>query len=758
MIKAPFNFVPLSDKVYLPEWANLISHDVPFEDGLSGVITLKITAETPLFVRNGHTKEDKDKNTERYCSFSKSPEGNFFIPATSIKGAFRNVMEIMSFGKMKVDKNAAFAQREWFNADLYTIKSPKVQSTIRCGWLREVANGYEVVDCGRPYRIAHVRIDELVSGAKPFEENFRQNSRTDLNDDVKIDGDKYDPKTAVYKYKLMEGVNLSGLKFSIDEEYAAEYKENRVRVDEYGEFSGTIVFTGQPDKWMFPRPQKMVKNAGKFYEFVFPTPHSDAQKYPITEQDYKNFEFIYTDSPDWKFAKRNIGKEGIPVFFRVENKKIKDWGLAFLYKLPYENTPYKTLYENHRSKKLDLCECVFGHTSGSSSLKGRVLFSNAFSNDAQQDSDIRLILGSPKASYYPLYIRQNETKGKVEKYLTYNDGQLSGWKRYVVRKSTFTKFMNNDNLDTIIHPVKAGATFHTKLIFHNLRPIELGALLTAITFHDTEGCYHQMGQGKPYGFGRVTVAIENYPSDLPSKEELMSEFENAISNKVPNWDRTQQIINLISMSSNLVSNEERFLYMNMDMDGRNNEFVNAKAAYECLQLFSNPNGKSSVLKSMLQDENELRTNAEQLEKDNYKEALKIYKKLKERFPNKNEYNEKIVELEKYIKDKEDADKAQNILIGIEEVNPKKPLPDRIEEQVSFGALFTAVKKYKNDFSYDEIPSDDLEIFKDKIKDIYDAMKPKEQKKLKFFGKKEKDLETLIGKELALQWFNEITGK
>ena len=40
IIKAPFNFVTLSDKVFFPEWADKISQDIPFSDGLSGTINL----------------------------------------------------------------------------------------------------------------------------------------------------------------------------------------------------------------------------------------------------------------------------------------------------------------------------------------------------------------------------------------------------------------------------------------------------------------------------------------------------------------------------------------------------------------------------------------------------------------------------------------------------------------------------------------------------------------------------------------------
>lgn len=54
MIHAPFNFVPLSKIVFSPKGGeDKISQDVPFSDGICGMIELKIVAKTPLFIRNG---------------------------------------------------------------------------------------------------------------------------------------------------------------------------------------------------------------------------------------------------------------------------------------------------------------------------------------------------------------------------------------------------------------------------------------------------------------------------------------------------------------------------------------------------------------------------------------------------------------------------------------------------------------------------------------------------------------------------------
>ena len=100
MIRAPYNFVPHSDKVYFPDWAEEISHDIPFSDGISGFLNLSIEAVTPIFVRNGHTALDANEKNDVYKSFSKTPDNCYFIPATTIKGCIRSVVEIISMGKM----------------------------------------------------------------------------------------------------------------------------------------------------------------------------------------------------------------------------------------------------------------------------------------------------------------------------------------------------------------------------------------------------------------------------------------------------------------------------------------------------------------------------------------------------------------------------------------------------------------------------------------------------------------------------------
>lgn len=67
-VKSVYNFVPApkENEVFKPEWAKQVSHDIPFSDGESGEIEIKITAETPVFIRNGHSKDNESNEFSHY--------------------------------------------------------------------------------------------------------------------------------------------------------------------------------------------------------------------------------------------------------------------------------------------------------------------------------------------------------------------------------------------------------------------------------------------------------------------------------------------------------------------------------------------------------------------------------------------------------------------------------------------------------------------------------------------------------------------
>lgn len=96
-ITAAYNFAPVTkdDNVFSPYWAEQVSMEAPLKkngqlDSYTGVITYDITAKTPIYIRSG----------EGDSSFT-HVGNNRFIPGTTLKGCFRSVLEIISFGRMK---------------------------------------------------------------------------------------------------------------------------------------------------------------------------------------------------------------------------------------------------------------------------------------------------------------------------------------------------------------------------------------------------------------------------------------------------------------------------------------------------------------------------------------------------------------------------------------------------------------------------------------------------------------------------------
>jgi hypothetical protein len=88
--------------------------DVPFENAQTGKIHLRLTAITPVFVRQGQVI-----NANPSKEFVHK-EDVYFIPATSIKGMVRSILEIISFGKlgMEGDKEGKYLAHAASTIDL----------------------------------------------------------------------------------------------------------------------------------------------------------------------------------------------------------------------------------------------------------------------------------------------------------------------------------------------------------------------------------------------------------------------------------------------------------------------------------------------------------------------------------------------------------------------------------------------------------------------------------------------------------------
>ncbi|MDP4815656.1 MAG: TIGR03986 family CRISPR-associated RAMP protein, partial [Saprospiraceae bacterium] len=453
---------------------------------------------------------------------------------------------------------------------------------IRCGWLKKKDDTEFVIkDCGIPKRIGHDKIDEK------FGTNFQIffSDIGDFNRRGISNKELAYQKSAKFKYDKAKEKYLNTYSFNIDN--PNHFEKELLNFDDNGSIRGKVVFTGQPGKRFKANNGRWT---GHFYEFIFPE-NSTNKELTIDKKVIDNFLFAYYEqdknqwSVDWDYwrTKLNNGEE-IPVFFSEENGKVKHFGLSYLYKLPYNYSVHDSILKtqgNNSANELDFTSCLFGYSrkidDKLNNLKGRVHVGHAFAleNTAILLDEEKYVLGTPKASYYPNYIVQNpDSSGKITgNYLTFmhDKAEISGYKRYPVRsKIAGTNFQDNmDRVATRFKPLDKGATFKCAISYHNLRAEELGALISALTFHNTTDQFHSLGMGKPFGFGRITVDVSNLNSYLTP----LKAFEAYMKYSIDGWETTNQIKELL-VTSTLHDNQQEIdkvlKYQTLT------EFVNAK--------------------------------------------------------------------------------------------------------------------------------------------------------------------------------------
>lgn len=787
-LKAPYNFVPVSKSIVFPEWSNAVSHDIPFDDGESGTIKVKITAENPIFVKNGMSKSEEktfknDKEDEQILPYPFSQYQNkYFIPGSSIKGAIRNVLEIMTFSKMNA-QNDRYSVRDFQNKSLYQI--PEISKHSQAGWL-SFANGiYTLEDCGAAGRISHKEIDR----------SFKTDFRSFFLKGGGFRGSNPEHKSASFKYKKF-GNNSPENAFEqvyLEEDNPVDLRKF-FKISENSNLKGTIVFTGQAG----PRNEQKGKKAnGKLYEFVFFEPKStitinEKDKNDTNKEVIKNFKFAMFEhersswSIDWtERRKQLINGDKIPVFFRKDSRgNIIDMGLSYLYKITYKNSVHDLLSKDHKEKrKLDFAETIFGYIGKEEGLKGRIHFSHAFNtNNAQPLSEKSDVLSSPKASYYPMYMRQDIKNGKVKDYKTFmnSDAELSGWKKYPVHKQGVKD--NPSDAKKIITkyiPLDKGTEFELIIRFHNLRKVELGALLSALTLHDTENCFHSLGMAKPLGYGKTKFEVELTEELKYSKIEYLKYFEAYMSASIkPDWIDSEQVVELITMSSEHENAKLEYMKMNK---GGDNEFVLAKKHNEALDKYSKLVEGANKVKSLI-------TNSDIAAAQKAKSAeAKIYAKgsnINELIDAEISRNKKSVDAEIDIRKNDIIEKVEELLRKLSEKNrviKKRKKDIEIEHRQEKNRI--ELEKQKKNLLKEglNIPND-LDDFNKEKKIIEEFYKANEQKNIEGdnaetlktfikrcieksdkrwtkFGKQDwKLVEKWVGKETAKKWFNEITGK
>ncbi len=625
MITAPYNFVPLNKKVFYPPWAEDISHDIPFSDGESGEIEITIEAKSPIFIRDG-------KNDEEFCNFiNKDGAKEFYIPGSSLKGAVRSVMEIMGFAKLNFFDDKRFSVRDM------TDRKNLVGQSNGCGFLIKRENGYVIEDCGNPVTIS---FSEVKKATDVYTKHFKSAS------------EKYNATNGCLKQIPIEQqkkmMNIRG-------------RQIPKQIAIYNPFSNekaTLVFTGD------------INN--KKNEFVFISKNNFIQVSQSVVEDFKSVYFNENSIDGTYWQKKFKETKKIPVFYKKNGNEIVAIGLTQLFKLAYKKSISDAIVQDKKDTP-DLTEAIFGYTKDKKALKGRVQFSHfkatTIRYEASNYKNQRAkeeVLGEPKQTYYPNYIEQTDiNRNRVNKYKTLmdEDAHISGRKRYPLRQTITTNPVSanddgveNENVATKFKPLDSGTTFKGKIRFHNLKPQEIGALISALTLHGNSNTHYlNLGMAKPLGYGKVKINIDKIVTHKYSNntienrqiEPYLKEFEKTMRLFEPNWLQSNPIKELFATTCANTNNDGNLVYQKLKNNQDKNDFVEDKKARKYLKRYSqwqNQGCSHNTHTLVSQDE------IEEFKKDIDKRLEEILQKVIQKDLKETKYNPR--DLCKYINDEE----------------------------------------------------------------------------------------------------------
>lgn len=465
-------------------------HDVIDPELKTGEIHVTLTAETPVFVSDGNNH------------FYTGANGKFMIPGSTIRGMVRENMQILGFGAVQVDEDidnkrlifrdmtagsdtVAVTRKKYYNAvlDVETKtgkngKSYTIAKNVKAGYLRRDAQGQ--------FTIQPVKGNVAIRVPQK-------------NDALRAAGLVDNIATTVpVVYRVAEGVVTY---------ISKDIKGNHGKSET---LRGVLLYTGRG-----------VKNANARY--LFPEADEDAAPVAISKEDIIAYKDDYkarentlaqrlpgqtVPNPEtkkfWALQKEE-DRVGKPVFYQEVNGHT--WfGMSMFLRIGYphrvgEGLPVLPSTIKEGCAPLDYPHAVLGYI-GATSYRSRVAFGDfAAKGNPQEGPEVRVILGEPRASWLPGYLLDRKNYSD-------DDFVLAGWKQYWLKEPTLPEVKgSNDKVFSVLKPLPKGTQFSGVIRYKNLHEDELGLLLWALRLE--EGCKQTIGMGKPYGYGRMRLEIEN---------------------------------------------------------------------------------------------------------------------------------------------------------------------------------------------------------------------------------------------------------
>ena len=186
---------------------------------------------------------------------------------------------------------------------------------------------------------------------------------------------------------------------------------------------------------------------------------------------------------------------------------------------------------------LDYPSAILGFTRNKTAYKSRVSFGNCYLTQRPQELfPVKALLRAPVPTFCAGYVEDG-------KCYTQDGFRLRGYKQYWLKEAGTPPLPEwKIRTATTMRPLAKGSAFQGVIRYKNLAEDELGLLLWALQLD--EGCFQTLGMGKPYGYGRVKVTIQELrelePKELYSLQSLCKGAQRAESDAVAQYIQAYQ--------------------------------------------------------------------------------------------------------------------------------------------------------------------------------------------------------------------------
>jgi CRISPR-associated protein (TIGR03986 family) len=562
--KAPYNFVPLPEKVVEVD-GELPSQDWYAPDLYTGYFDCTLKTESPLFVRGPltldefgrqetHAKEEKEKP---YREQIKNKPDFFYIdpitqkpaiPGSSLRGMLRTLVEIVSYGKIEwvapqptITYRAVAAPKDDPLSSPYKAVMGKYGNSVRAGYLIRRGDDWFIQPAKRPADLGWPEC----SGYLKVKEKFI--SSKSIPGFTPFDDSSYKPQVHEVSFNIDIRQGKRG-------EYVA-LTEIGPRTAGYL-YEGTLVCSGNMLETAGTLGQGLTSSPRRNHALVL-APNTNEKPLKISKQVVKDYLTALTPFQKEALDERmGCLQEERPVFYVERNGAVIAFGHtpnfrvpAFLHGESRAATPHDFVPQGLRETGAhDLSDALFGGLPSGARKEGyasRIFVTHAHldpedRNDwVLQPSITPQILSTPKPTTFQHYLVQDRDQGHdpdkkklLAHYGTPTPGEtvIRGHKLYWHKDGDLSEADFTDpgadphsTQHTLMKPVDKGTRFHFRVYFENLRNYELGALLWVLTLPGPDGPYrHKLGMGKPLGLG--SVHIEDVNLQLSDRRKRYSQL------------------------------------------------------------------------------------------------------------------------------------------------------------------------------------------------------------------------------------------